>query len=72
MIGSEVPLPHRVPDEQSDEDEVEAGTEAVVATGAIVVATEAVVTDTVVVAVVVVDTSPPEPELQSTLTAQSQ
>ena len=52
VIGSEVSLPHSVPDEQSDEDPVEAVAEAVVATGV-------VVTDTVVVAVVVVDTSPP-------------
>ena len=52
VIGSEVPLPQIVPDEQPAEAEVEAVAEAVVAA-------EAAVTDTVVVAAVVLATSPP-------------
>ena len=55
VIGSEVALPHIVPDEQPSDP----GEAAVDAVAEAVVAREAVVTDTVVVAVVVVATSPP-------------
>ena len=55
VIGSEVALPHIVPDEQPSPP----GEAAVDAVAEAVVAREAVVTDTVVVAVVVVATSPP-------------